>query len=529
MLDDLIGRVERPSAGDGVFDGYDGTTHRGIPERLLASEWLLAGEAPLEFLRRAADGELLYLDPSTPDTRARGQTVAVVDVGPDQIGAGRLVQLAALVVLHRRAVTAGSELVVAVLQSGERFEGPLEAVVPRWLESRSAEGGEDRLPEVLASIEEPDRAWVLCGPATASLLRGRARLLQSEVSTWSEDGVDAVSIRVANSHAVLHVPDGPAAVRALRGEGLLAKQPHTRPTDRPTVPTTARGAVFGSADPTLLWRGPQASKLFSATVSLPPQPPRVKAHHLPGDVLAAAWLNRRLVTLLHDGEKVWPHVIGKELKSLRGVEAPVENFHEVPLDLADLFSAPLTPLWLLGGDLLFSLGDSWWQLGRDGLTRAPSLIAASSSPTLDAPDRAYQFARVVHAGRYRFRADDADAPPRAVFGPAGLVACSLRHRVWTVQGSGRDWEPIGVGEHDRVAGVVMSDGYPALLTVSDSTLVVRLVSARHTKTLTDLAGPAHFSLHPRMPWIVRSTDTDVRVVDLATNSQLLRVVTDHAD
>ena len=48
----------------GVPDGFDGITDRGHPDRLLMSQWLLAQEVPLEFARRAAEGELLYLAPA---------------------------------------------------------------------------------------------------------------------------------------------------------------------------------------------------------------------------------------------------------------------------------------------------------------------------------------------------------------------------------------------------------------------------------------------------------------------------------
>src|SRR5919198_486804 len=63
-LDDMISTYDPDSGGSGPLDGYEGLVWRGPPERLLASEWLLADELPFEFLRRAVTGELLYLAPA---------------------------------------------------------------------------------------------------------------------------------------------------------------------------------------------------------------------------------------------------------------------------------------------------------------------------------------------------------------------------------------------------------------------------------------------------------------------------------
>ena len=45
---------EDGNANEGEVDGYDGLTRRGLPERMLLSDWLLADEAPDEWARRAA-------------------------------------------------------------------------------------------------------------------------------------------------------------------------------------------------------------------------------------------------------------------------------------------------------------------------------------------------------------------------------------------------------------------------------------------------------------------------------------------
>src|SRR5262249_28943075 len=62
-IDRIIGplRAARPRA-QGEPDGFSGIARRGGVERLLLSEWLLAEEAPDEFVRRAAMSELSYLE-----------------------------------------------------------------------------------------------------------------------------------------------------------------------------------------------------------------------------------------------------------------------------------------------------------------------------------------------------------------------------------------------------------------------------------------------------------------------------------
>ncbi|MFN0122043.1 MAG: hypothetical protein ACKV2V_16225 [Blastocatellia bacterium] len=123
----------------GIPDGVDGIARRGGYERLLMTEWLLAEEHPLEFTRRAAMGEHLFLRHARRQPAAARMSVALFDAGPDQAGAPRLAQMAALIVLARRAREAGAEFYWGVLQ---RPEVLLHTEInPRtiyqWLESRT--------------------------------------------------------------------------------------------------------------------------------------------------------------------------------------------------------------------------------------------------------------------------------------------------------------------------------------------------------------------------------------------------------
>lgn len=90
-------------SGSGDPDGFDGLSNRGSYDRLLASEWLLSEELPDEFLRRAAEGEHVFLKIGRREPVRSRLSVVLFDVGPNQLGSPRIAHLAALIVMARRA------------------------------------------------------------------------------------------------------------------------------------------------------------------------------------------------------------------------------------------------------------------------------------------------------------------------------------------------------------------------------------------------------------------------------------------
>lgn len=123
----LLGPLQRlldsplapPQHGMGEPAGYSGISRRGIPERILLSEWLLADELPEEFLRRAATGQLAYLELDRREKQPHRSIFALFDTGPAQAGAPRVAQLAVLLVLLQRAQAAGVSLSWGILQAPE--------------------------------------------------------------------------------------------------------------------------------------------------------------------------------------------------------------------------------------------------------------------------------------------------------------------------------------------------------------------------------------------------------------------------
>ncbi|HNH47206.1 MAG TPA: hypothetical protein PKY30_09215, partial [Myxococcota bacterium] len=76
--------LAQPHHGAGEPAGYSGLSRRGIPERILLSEWLLATELPDEFLRRAATGQLAYLELDRREKQPHRSIFVLFDTGPAQ-------------------------------------------------------------------------------------------------------------------------------------------------------------------------------------------------------------------------------------------------------------------------------------------------------------------------------------------------------------------------------------------------------------------------------------------------------------
>lgn len=298
-IDTLVRRHDAGDAERGEPDGYGGLSTRGQPEQLLLSEWLLADELPMEFLRRAASRELLYVRPVARASRPRGKVAVLFDAGPDQLGAARLVQLAALVVLHRRALARGTGLVVGVL--GEPAEdwrgGELPEQFAVWRDARRSQA--PTAPELQAradAVDDDDELWVMAGVPLAAAAPGHRLLLSTREAAWDEAGPTSVELRFEARSTVLALPTGPVSVQALRGHSL--RRSHG------DVASVATGALscpaFASNDRRLLLRGDTPEEIVVAPVPTTSSggEARLRTHRFSGPVIAAASLGRRLVALV---------------------------------------------------------------------------------------------------------------------------------------------------------------------------------------------------------------------------------------
>ncbi|MDH5326016.1 MAG: hypothetical protein OEZ68_07465 [Gammaproteobacteria bacterium] len=120
-------------------DGYSGLQSKPVYERLLLSEWLLAEELPEEFDRRAVMGEHLFLKRHTKHSDESRFSVILLDCGPLFVGAPRLLQLALIIFLQRRALQKKVGFRWGVLQQpGILHEEVSQKTLSLFIKSRSS-------------------------------------------------------------------------------------------------------------------------------------------------------------------------------------------------------------------------------------------------------------------------------------------------------------------------------------------------------------------------------------------------------
>ncbi|HZI12965.1 MAG TPA: LpqB family beta-propeller domain-containing protein [Myxococcus sp.] len=217
----------RGEAEGGEPQGYDGLTRRGPFDRLLVSEWLWALELPDELVRRAAFGELSFLKPAFRQPQGARRSVALLDAGPDQLGAPRIAHLALLLVLARRAEAAGAAFAWGVLQE-DPAHGVQSTVTPgvlqSWLALRTTQPPTAERLEAwraaLALDAAPEDAWLVGGPRL-SRLPGAQGLSRVEVSEVLAPDARRLSVEVRpasgpSRSVVLELPPTADCVRLLR-------------------------------------------------------------------------------------------------------------------------------------------------------------------------------------------------------------------------------------------------------------------------------------------------------------------------
>jgi hypothetical protein len=515
QLDLLVTRNDPGTGAHGPLDGYAGLARRGAPDRMLISEWALAAEVPAEFLRRASVGELLYLEPTYQADQQRGRVAVLVDTGPDQLGAGRLVQLAALVVLYRRAAGRGAELVIGILgdEPGKWRSGELARLLPGWLRGRRAgQPDAEHVGQWADTLDEADELWLLTGPRLATTLPGRRRTMSSRECAWSEHGATAVEVLLDGVRVQLALPRQDLAVQALRGAAF-------RP-DTPAVVDVAGEATLGpptfpGVEARLLARGRDLAELVAAKVPMPGiSGGRLRRHQFAGPVLAATTFHHRILALVLDGDRVRVRVIGKRLARLDGLTVPAQTFGG---DVEALVADRPAPLYFAMSGLWCRLAGGWWRITPDGDV-TPERVAAIGLWAQTDDLRVVRLGGKVRVGRAWVHVHE-DA--RVVFGARGSLALSTPDDPqWTVWPS-RVVIPVEDGV--QVLGLVEDDRRTELLAVSREGVLVRLFGPSSRRTLTRWSGGTHPpALHPIQPWLaVRRDDGRIEVGDLTTNALLL--------
>jgi hypothetical protein len=192
-------------SGDGEPDGYDGLARRGLYERLLASEWLLASELPDEFLRRASSGEHAFLQLARNLPAGGRRSVALFDVGPSQLGTPRVAHLAALITLAHRAERAKVSFAWGILQiPGQLISDVTPSSVILLLAARNTE---EATPELVKAWREQlhgDELWTVGSG------------LDIAVEDVLEPGTRQLEVRVRTACLRLELPSDDQCMRLVR-------------------------------------------------------------------------------------------------------------------------------------------------------------------------------------------------------------------------------------------------------------------------------------------------------------------------
>ena len=313
----LIGEALPSRQGSGDPDGFDGIARRGPYDRLLQSEWLIADELPDEFARRAVMHEHLFLDLARQHPVQHPLAVALFDCGPSQLGAPRLVHIAALVVLARRAAASQATFRWGLLQRPDLrlFDGVTPENIFRLLEAHThAEVSDVEVGTWEGLLGEGERVGELwfVGPQRLARLpqvRKQWHLVTEEVLVPDARQVSAAVRHDSrnDSPAMLELPPDAACVRLLRDPFEVAAAP---PTSVDPTHAIVSNVLFGSGGRSLLGRAEDGSLIVhpyanSAKPKAQAQVPKPRRIELPANttLIAAGWVKGREPLFIISGEE----------------------------------------------------------------------------------------------------------------------------------------------------------------------------------------------------------------------------------
>ena len=284
-------------------DGFDGLARRGSIERLLLSEWLLLEEAPLEFLRRFSGGESAYFQLARRDPHAARASLALFDCGPQVLGGPRLVELAALLVLARRAQSAGATFRWGVWQKPGEWQGDVNRESVEWWLGLRAQGepnvneraGWEEVWEQENADFGRDELWLIGSTELRAFVPPRARFLEvaDELDPFAPNR--AVLAQLEGRTLRLELPDDALGARLLR-DPFASASPKSGDKNTFTIPALDGSLVWAQSGWKLFARTRDGGLLAfsvpnspSATVGPP------KKHHTTGGLVAVGRVGRATV------------------------------------------------------------------------------------------------------------------------------------------------------------------------------------------------------------------------------------------
>jgi hypothetical protein len=312
-LQPLVGRLN--SAARSEHDapvGVGDIVQRGEYHRLLMTEWLIADAEPDEFIRRAANNELLFTGPEQGANLRSLQCIALFDVGPAQLGEPRLAHMALFILLARRAEEAGAQFLWGILQLPGKLCADLGVKGLRGLLgtrtlAAPTDADIDAWGAALASADTPvTDAWQLAGPGAAApkCITSRVTIARNLLTPQLRIGLGQ---RFSSREATLDLPETAIAVRLLREPFAPIASPARvrRAMGQPSLKQAPRFSNHGHsiAVPQLeggavIFHVPQSPKVTPAKARVQKVPPR-------GSVLGAYVCRKSLSYVVSDGDALF--------------------------------------------------------------------------------------------------------------------------------------------------------------------------------------------------------------------------------
>ena len=300
----LFGPMAVPqSSHTGDPDGYDGITRRGRYDRLLLSEWAVALEVPEEFLRRAVMREHVFTRPAFRTPKGSTRSVALLDVGPMQLGAPRVAQLAALIVLDTRARDHGAKFSFGALQYPDAKPRELHrASLSAWTERITwAPAPSDIEPwrERLEDEDANDR-WLI-GPPSLLEAAGELRANLLAVEPTEHGGAPALQLTAhrrgrSTTSACVALPEADVCTKMLRAP--LGPPVRVRRASEPVrehlgpISANGRRILLHGTDGSIA-----AHHVPNSSNEPPGKPKRVLPNPAAGDTLLGADISGRIIAL----------------------------------------------------------------------------------------------------------------------------------------------------------------------------------------------------------------------------------------
>lgn len=342
----LVGPLVSPdAAGRNEPDGFEGIGRRGSFERLLASEWALAEEAPLEFLRRVSTGELSFLEIAHQKPTLARQCVVLFDVGPDQRGGPRIVHLAALILLAQRARAGGASYSWGILQDPTRAlvqdvnEESVRTLVAPGQHRQSAI--EDIISFYQAMQDDEAEVWFVGGMHAAELTTNLGACRVEIDDSMDPDAPSDLHVTVVGHKrkprsVQLVLPPGNLAVRLLRDPFRVAQ---TKPQKSPVRIAKDTNIVFSRDYAKLFLQGAEGELL---TIPIPNSPnwnrlpnPRVFRPPTGERIVGVGRLlrSKKIAVMTVAGESAFVHQLSPRLCTSIGLRRYAWEFNSSPLPM----------------------------------------------------------------------------------------------------------------------------------------------------------------------------------------------------